>query len=213
MKMLKKNEGFTLIELMIVVVIIGVLAAVAVPQFLKYQLKAKSSESTRMIGGIKTASESFASKYRCSGQPVAGCYALASESSDGTSNYGTGEKIAWGASPGLMLIGFSASGLVYFGYSVASAAGISVGAAGTTCNVAPGAADATIGINTTTGVPEVATNGVPPDDGDPTTALVDVISWMARGDVDGDGIVACYQMGNVANEFINNPPDASDNVF
>ncbi len=38
---LKNNKGFSLVELMVVVAIIGVLSAVAVPQFQKFQRKAK----------------------------------------------------------------------------------------------------------------------------------------------------------------------------
>ncbi len=56
---LKKREGFTLIELMIVVAIIGILAAIAIPNFIKFQLRAKAGESKVNLAGIRTAEESY----------------------------------------------------------------------------------------------------------------------------------------------------------
>ena len=56
---LKKEEGFTLVELMIVVAIIGVLSAVAVPNFKKYQAKAKTSEAKVQLAAAYTAEQSF----------------------------------------------------------------------------------------------------------------------------------------------------------
>jgi type IV pilus assembly protein PilA len=51
----KGKKGFTLIELMIVVAIIGILAAIAIPNFLRFQAKSKQSEAKGNLGGIFTA--------------------------------------------------------------------------------------------------------------------------------------------------------------
>jgi len=61
--MLIKNRGFTLIELMIVVAIIGILAAIAIPNFLKYQCRAKQSEAKAQLGAIRTNEESYIVEY------------------------------------------------------------------------------------------------------------------------------------------------------
>lgn len=55
----KDNKGFTLIELMIVVAIIGILAAIAIPNFRNYQLKAKSSEAKVNLGAISTSEMAY----------------------------------------------------------------------------------------------------------------------------------------------------------
>ena len=57
--MIRNKKGFTLIELMIVVAIIGILAAIAIPNFLKFQAKSKQSEAKTNLKGIYTAETGY----------------------------------------------------------------------------------------------------------------------------------------------------------
>ena len=51
---LKNRQGFTLIELMIVVIVVGILAALALPRFISSTYQAKQSEAKQMLHQIFT---------------------------------------------------------------------------------------------------------------------------------------------------------------
>ncbi len=105
-----RRGGFTLIELMIVVAIIGILAAIAIPNFLRFQLKAKSSEGKTNLAAIRTAEESYYAEY---GNYVS---ALASPPT-----VGFNQKTNFShpvPSEGFDRVGWTPEGQVYFNYSV-----------------------------------------------------------------------------------------------
>ena len=60
---LRSNKGFTLIELMIVVAIIGILAAIAIPNFIAMQLRSKRSELPTNVDAIRTAEKAYESEW------------------------------------------------------------------------------------------------------------------------------------------------------
>ena len=110
-KLHTRRGGFTLIELMIVVAIIGILAAIAIPNFLRFQLKAKSSEGKTSLAAIRTAEESYFAEY--------GVYVSSDPSPVAIGN---NVKVTYSdANPGLGFdqLGWSPEGQVYFNYSVA----------------------------------------------------------------------------------------------
>jgi type IV pilus assembly protein PilA len=60
---MKKQQGFTLIELMIVVAIIAILAAIAISQYQDYVIRSQVSEGSSLADGTKTAVAEFYNNY------------------------------------------------------------------------------------------------------------------------------------------------------
>lgn len=79
------REGFTLVELMIVVAIIGILATIAVPQYQKFQAKSKQTEIRLALGAIHTVETSAAIETNS----FTGCLGNIGYSRDGTKFYYT----------------------------------------------------------------------------------------------------------------------------
>ena len=113
MKTLRNRKGFTLIELMIVVAIIGILAAIAIPNFLRFQLKSKTSEGKVNLAALRTAEESYLAEF--------GSYVSAPAAPAGAP---LPTKQGWPLAPlGFSTIGWGPEGAVFFQYAITSALG------------------------------------------------------------------------------------------
>lgn len=62
--MLKSNKGFSLVELMVVVAIIGILAAIAIPNFQRFSAKSKQSEAKADMSALYSAERAFSAEWQ-----------------------------------------------------------------------------------------------------------------------------------------------------
>ncbi len=134
-KLLRKKSGFTLIELMIVVAIIGILAAIAIPAFVGYMRRAKTSEAGANLKNMFQLSAGYYSQENWGTRGVVtmpGGAVLAASActvATGTTNNavtgaaGAGKRVINWADPAHVsfeAIGFSVADPVYYQYEIFS---------------------------------------------------------------------------------------------
>lgn len=93
---MRNQKGFSLIELMIVVAIIGILAAIAVPNFQKYQAKSRQAEAKSLLTGIYTANKAWNAEWTS----YSGDFGLIGFKPEGDLRYHAGFSAAGPAVPG-----------------------------------------------------------------------------------------------------------------
>jgi prepilin-type N-terminal cleavage/methylation domain-containing protein len=107
-----RRAGFTLLEVMITAVIIGILATIALPMFIVYQLRSKSAEVKSNLAAIQMAEQAYFAEF--------GAYVSAS--AEPAALPGAGAAVFDTIGSDFAQIGFAPEGSVYFSYGVSASA-------------------------------------------------------------------------------------------
>lgn len=108
--MKRNQQGFTLIELMIVVAIIAILAAIAIPLYLNYTAQAEGSEGNVLADGAKTAVVQYYNEYGA--YPASNSSAGVATNTSISGKYVKQVDVGANSKPGLIMVTFKGKGSV-----------------------------------------------------------------------------------------------------
>lgn len=120
-----QEKGFTLVELIVVVAFLSILMAIAIPNYLNFQKKAKATEARSNLGAIRSAMTAHYAENSTYNIGNLGTIVLTTADNNGSpfgqSSTAIGLNKPWDPGTCFSVVGFNAEGAVYMNYSLETA--------------------------------------------------------------------------------------------